>query len=380
MLSKPDYHGSSIVNLMSSIINALGLESPYEPLNHDLNLEDSDNIVLLIVDGLGYNYLDKFSRETLLAKSMKSSMTSVFLPSTGPAISTFFTGLAPQQHAVTGWYVHLPEYGLVSRFLPFTSAIDWTVLGSDISNSLDVSPILNRMERNHFVVLGEEIIDSVYTKYMSGSAERLGYSNMSEFFNQIRTAAASSGKSYTHAYWPQLDTISHMLGIQSAEAKDHLYIFDKALQVFVEQLQGTNTTLIITSDHGFCDVVEEKSVFTRDHPKLMESLTLPLCGDTRTAYCYVRPTKVNDFERYVSDNLGEICEMHQSQRLIDDEWFGLFEPSPRLAKRVGDYTLTFKEGYAILNCFPGLEPALMSGHHGGVTEEEMKVPLVVIDC
>ncbi|MHA1905867.1 MAG: alkaline phosphatase family protein [Candidatus Thorarchaeota archaeon] len=365
---------------MSSIINALGLESPYEPLNHDLNLEDSDNIVLLIVDGLGYNYLDKFSRETLLAKSMKSSMTSVFLPSTGPAISTFFTGLAPQQHAVTGWYVHLPEYGLVSRFLPFTSAIDWTVLGSDISNSLDVSPILNRMERNHFVVLGEEIIDSVYTKYMSGSAERLGYSNMSEFFNQIRTAAASSGKSYTHAYWPQLDTISHMLGIQSAEAKDHLYIFDKALQVFVEQLQGTNTTLIITSDHGFCDVVEEKSVFTRDHPKLMESLTLPLCGDTRTAYCYVRPTKVNDFERYVSDNLGEICEMHQSQRLIDDEWFGLFEPSPRLAKRVGDYTLTFKEGYAILNCFPGLEPALMSGHHGGVTEEEMKVPLVVIDC
>ncbi|MHA2424142.1 MAG: alkaline phosphatase family protein [Candidatus Thorarchaeota archaeon] len=367
---------------MSSIISAVGLESPYQPLQLDssLNLEDSDNVILMIVDGLGYNYLKDFKLDTLLAKSIKSSMSSVFLPSTGSAISTFFTGYAPQQHTVTGWYVYLKEYGLVSRFLPFSSAIDWNVLGTDISNSVGVVPILPNMERDHYVILGNEIIDSVYTRYMSGNANRLGYTNLSELFSQIRVAVTSSEKSYIHAYWPQLDAIAHMLGMYSPEAKDHLHTFDKALQIFLEDLEGTNTSLIITSDHGFNDVAADNSIFTREHPKLMESLRLPLCGDTRSAYCYVRPSKTRDFEKYISDNLEDICDIHQSQSLIDDQWFGIHEPNPRLLERVGDYVLTFKAGYAIVNCFPGLEPAMMLGHHGGITSDEMLVPLIVIDC
>ena len=381
MHARPDYNGNSIVNLMSSIMSALSLENPYEPISCDsnLNLDDSTNIVLLIVDGLGYNYLKDIGANTQLAKSTKDSITSVFLPSTGPSISTFFTGLAPQQHAVTGWYVHLPEYGLVSRFLPFTSAIDWNGRSNNISEAVGASPLVIAM-RNHFVILGDEIVDSVYSRYMSGNAERLGYSNMKDFFGQIRKAISSDGKSYIHAYWPQLDTIAHLLGVQSAETKDHLQTFDKTLQSFVEEIQGTDTTLVVTSDHGFNDVSLENIIYTRDHPGLMNCLTLPLCGDTRTVYCYVRPSKIAAFERYVSTSLDHACEIHSSQELVDREWFGLFEPSPKLQERVGDYTLTFKEGYAAMNCFPGLEPPMMLGHHGGTSDDEMMVPLIVIEC
>ncbi len=381
MPARPDYNANSIVNLMSSIMSALGLENPYKPISRDsnLNLDDSSNIVLLIVDGLGYNYLKDKGANTLLAKSTQKAITSVFLPSTGPAISTFFTGLAPQQHAVTGWYVHLPEYGLVSRFLPFTSTIDWNVLSDNISESVGASPLVLD-KREHFVILGEEIIDSVYSRYMSGNAERLGYTNMKDFFGQIRKAISSGGKSYIHAYWPQLDAIAHLLGIQSAETKDHLQTFDKTLQWFVEEIQGTDTTLVVTSDHGFNDVSLENIVYTRDHPGLMKCLTLPLCGDTRTTYCYVRSSKVEAFERYIATNLDHACEVHNSLDLIEGEWFGLFEPSPKLQERVGDYTLTFKEGYAAMNCFPGSEPPMMLGHHGGTSDDEMMVPLIAIDC
>ena len=381
MHARPDYKGNSIVNLMSSIMSALGLENPYEPLSRDsnLNLDSSSNIVLLIVDGLGYNYLKDKVANTLLAKSVQKDITSVFLPSTGPAISTFFTGLAPQQHAVTGWYVHLPEYGLVSRFLPFTSSVDWNVLSDNISESVGASPLVID-KRNHFVIVGDEIVDSVYSRYMSGNAERLGYSNMSDFFGQIRKAISSEGKSYIHAYWPQLDAVAHLLGIQSSETKDHLQTFDKALQSFVKVIQGTDTKLVVTSDHGFNDVSPENVVYTRDHPDLMSCLSLPLCGDTRTVYCYVRPSKISAFERYVSTNLDHACEFHKSQDLVDREWFGLFEPSPKLLERVGDYTLIFREGYAAMNCFPGAEPPMMLGHHGGTSEDEMMVPLIVIDC
>jgi len=371
------------VNLMSSISNILGHDNPYPRFEKEssLALTDSENIVLLIVDGLGFNYLKEKGSNTLMAKHLKDELTSVFLPSTGSAISTFLTGLAPQQHAITGWFVHLPEYGIVTRFLPFTTVLDWNVLGTKISNVIDATPITSSTEREQFVILDNEIIDSVYTRYMSGDATRLGYSDMGEFFGQIRKGGISSTKkSYTHAYWPQLDSVAHILGMESEAASEHLHAFDTALRNFVEEIEGTDTTLLITADHGFNDASPENTIYTRDHPRMMECLTLPLCGDTRTAFCYVRPSKVFDFERYVSDNLQEYCMIRKSQDLIEDGWFGLFDPSPRLAGRVGDYTLLFKENHAILNCFPGSEPPTMQGHHGGVTEDEMIVPLIQITC
>ncbi|MDF1539918.1 MAG: hypothetical protein P1Q69_13560, partial [Candidatus Thorarchaeota archaeon] len=132
--------------------------------------------------------------------------------------------------------------------------------------------------------------------------------------------------------------------------------------------------------HGFNDAPLENTIYTHDHPELMKCLTLPLCGDTRTSFCYVRPAKTETFEKYVSNNLHEYCTIQKSQDLIDDEWFGLFDPSPRLAGRVGDYTLQLKDNHAILNSFPGFDPLVMKGHHGGVTADEMLVPLSAIDC
>ena len=101
MQTKPDY-SNNIVNLMSSIGEASGVSSPYAPLDSLESLRESKNIVLMIVDGLGYNYLQKYGRGTTLQKNLKGSITSVFPPSTGSAITSFLSGLPPQQHGVIG--------------------------------------------------------------------------------------------------------------------------------------------------------------------------------------------------------------------------------------------------------------------------------------
>ncbi|MHA2384842.1 MAG: alkaline phosphatase family protein, partial [Candidatus Thorarchaeota archaeon] len=59
--------------------------------------------------------------------------------------------------------------------------------------------------------------------------------------------------------------------------------------------------------------------------------------------------------------------------------FGLYEANPMLSGRVGDYTLIFNEGYAVLNSFPGQESPTLLGHHGGASSDEMNVPLIVIN-
>ncbi|MCJ7817473.1 MAG: phosphodiesterase, partial [Candidatus Thorarchaeota archaeon] len=142
MLEKPDYT-NSIVNLMSSIGHASGVTSPYAPLDFDslASIGESKNIVLLIVDGLGYNYLREYGKDSLLKQNLKESICSVYLPTTGSAITSIMTGVAPQQHAVTGWFVYLKEYGLVSRILPYSNTIDYNNLGVDISNVIDIPSI-----------------------------------------------------------------------------------------------------------------------------------------------------------------------------------------------------------------------------------------------
>ncbi|MHA2141503.1 MAG: alkaline phosphatase family protein [Candidatus Thorarchaeota archaeon] len=382
MQVKPDYSGKGIVNLMSSIASAVGSDSPYPVLKDDIaaDVEGSKNIVLMIVDGLGFDYLSEHGKNTNLKSFTKDAVTSVFPPSTGSAITTFITGLPPQQHAVTGWYVFLKEYGLMSRILPFTSVADWNVLESDIAHVIDVESLFWKMQRQRTIIVGEQIVDSVFSKQTIGNARRLGYQDLQSFFQTIEnTLEQSREPSYIYSYWPELDSIAHILGIRSEEAQGHLQEFDQSLGIFIESIQGTDTTLIITSDHGIHDVDRKNLIITSQHPDLLDCLTLPLCGDTRSAYCYVRPSKVSKFERYVGSELGDACDLHKSDSLIDENWFGLFEPHPKLSSRVGDYTMIFKDGYAILNEFPGQEPPALLGHHGGTSKEEMNVPLIVIN-
>jgi len=365
---------------MSSIGAASGVSSSYSPLDSLDYLKESKNIVLLIVDGLGYNYLRKYGSDTTLHKNLKSSITSVFPPSTGSAITSFLSGLPPQQHGVIGWYVHLKEYGLVSRILPYTNAVNGNVIDIPISRVIDVKGIFNDIKREYSMIYDHHIVDSVYTRNLSVGARRIGYSDIDTFFDSIRGAISETKKrSYIYSYWPILDSISHILGCESLEAKDHLIEFDDKLASFIDTISDSDTTLIVTADHGFNDVSLENVVYTRDHPNLMDCLQLPVCGDTRTGFCYVRPSKVADFERYIEDDLSRACNLHKSEDLIRDGWFGLYDAHPMLHDRVGDYTLTFNEGYALLNCFPGLKPPELRGHHGGVSSDEMNVPLTIIE-
>jgi len=380
---KPDYT-NSIVNLMSSIVSTDGVASPYSPLDEQSlsGLGDAENIVLLVLDGLGYDYLKNLSSETYIAHHLKESITTVFPPSTGSAMTSIYSGLAPQQHASTGWWVYLKEFGLVSRILPYSNSIDYNVLGESISHVIDVTPLPSLMTRDYYAILSERIVDSEFTRNIVRNAKRLAYDNeLGGLLNTVKgTINHSKGKKYIQAYWPYLDEVSHLLGPSSKEAQNHLLFIDAKIRNFIESIDGTSTTLIITSDHGLIDVPASNSIMTRDHPKLTDILVLPLCGDTRSVFCYVRPWQTDRFESYIQETFGDICEVHRSENLIEQEWFGLHEPNPKLLSRVGDYTLIFEKHYAILNSYPGREPPELLGHHGGVSSDEMLVPLIVIDC
>ena len=122
----PDYHGGSIVNLMRSIEAGLDARpcaaaSAYPELR-DLPagaIAGARNVMLLLIDGLGYDYLTRVGIGSSLAKNLKARITSVFPSTTATAVSAFLTGVGPQQHALSGWNTWLRELGCLATVLRF---------------------------------------------------------------------------------------------------------------------------------------------------------------------------------------------------------------------------------------------------------------------
>jgi hypothetical protein len=383
--SMPDYKGGSIVNLMSSIAKSFGAKTQYAPLRilPPEQLKDATNVVLLVIDGLGFNYLKK-TRYSFLNSHLVGPMTSVFLPTTACAITTFCTGVAPQQHAFTGWYMHLKELGAVSAILPFSARYGgrpFNFDGVDIKEILDQKSFFTKIKAKNYNIALNDIAYSAFSTKMSEKSKTIVYKSFSGFFTQLKkTIKTGKKKKYIYAYWPGYDALSHEFGVEHRKSDAHFKQLDLKIKNIAKSLKGTNTVLIVTADHGFQNTPAERVIKLEDHPKLKECLTLPLCGEGRVAYCYVHPDKAKQFEDYVNSKLSRYCHMFKSRELIDKHFFGLFEPNPKLFERVGDYTLIFKENYIMKDTVMHKSKKKHVGHHGGITDNEMIVPLVLINC
>jgi hypothetical protein len=154
--------------------------------------------------------------------------------------------------------------------------------------------------------------------------------------------------------------------------------FDAAFSAFLDQAAGLNATVIVTADHGFIDSPPDRLIELDDHPDLQAMLRLPLCGERRAAYCYVRPERARDFEDYVHGALADQARLFVSEVLMAQGWFGPGPPHPRLKQRIGDYTLIMKENWTIKDWVQGEARHRQIGVHGGLNIDEMTVPLVVV--
>ena len=72
---------------------------------------------------------------------------------------------------------------------------------------------------------------------------------------------------------------------------------------------------------------------------------MPLSGDPRAAYCYVKQGMAGIFEEYVKEHLSDVCSLYKSAELVEKHFYGLDEPDPKLWDRIGDYVLIPKENY-----------------------------------
>ena len=377
---KPDYH-HNIVNLMASLSEAMGGQSgPYSPLSW-LKREDlgEGTIVLLIIDGLGYDYISGHPN-SFLHSHLKGELSTVFPTTTASAITSFMTGVAPQQHAITGWFMWLRELGCVATTLPFNPRYRGTgfnTSGIRPEQIIGKGSLFDQLPVECHAINPAFITNSPYNLALTGRAQRHSYQTLEEMVTLIEQYSTDSKRKLITAYWPELDSLAHINGIGSTVVANHFEELDRTIEKLHTTLSNSGVRLLITADHGLIDTDEQHTILLDDHPELADCLTVPLCGEPRTAYCYLRPERKERFIDYVTNNLDHACQLVESGQLIASGNFGLGNSHPQLHYRVGDYVLLMKENYVIKDRLLTEKPFSQTGTHGGLSRQELYVPLIL---
>lgn len=380
----PNYKDGSIVNLMSSIARSLGAKTKYGPLK-GLSIDElkkSKNIVLIIVDGVGADIVNSLQENNLLKKHKKMEITSVFPPTTAAAITTFMTGKAPNEHGVLSWFLYSKELGGVIRPLPFDyrfGGVGFAEMGVDSKKFYNLKSFFDLIKVKGFSIKRSEIINSSYSIAVAGKSKRIGFNGLDSFFTKIKkTVKIDHKKKYICAYIDDFDSNSHQYGKKSSQAKRFLKQFEQKLGRFLKQIVGTNTTIIITADHGHMYSKKKTKFRFENFKELYDCLVLPMSGEKRACFCHLKAGREKLFKKLVKKHLGKYCELHSSKSLLKSKLFGLYKTHEKVPERLGDYVILFKEGCSIADVLFDHKPSNHVSDHGGISKEEMIVPLILI--
>ena len=364
------------MNLVASLVEACGGAPRHPPLISlpVPEIRSARNVIFLIVDGLGDNYLRTNGAGGTIARHRRGAVSAVFPSTTASAITTSFTGVTPLEHGLTGWFTYFSEAACVGAPLPFQRRGEKASLGIAPERIFVERSLFDTLAARSIVVSWRPIIDSQYNRHHCGRAERRAYDNLAGFLDETVNAVRSGPeRKLVYAYWPEFDARAHRHGVASAEVRAHFTQLEAMFGELLVRLSGTDTLVVLTADHGFIDSPPEESV---ELPAgLAALLRFPLCGERRVAFCHVHDEK--RFLETAKELLADRADVRPSRELVDEAWFGTGRAHPHFAERIGDVALVMKGRGTIKDWVTGEPRHLHIGNHGGMSEDEMNIPLVV---
>ena len=339
------------------------------------------SVVLLIIDGLGLDYLRQTSADGPLANNLLCGLSSVCPATTSAAISSFFTAVAPAGHGLLGWFT--PFEGRDQVVLPLLARVrnGPGLSAADLATLYHSPPLASRLARDCHVVTARRIAGSAYSRFHAGPAQVHGYRSLSGLFGQLEHLLRADGPPrYVHAYWSELDHLAHEHGVSHRRTREHLRQIETQLARFLRQIAGSDTLLLVSADHGFIDTAPGRSLLLNDYPDLAQQLRLPLAGESRLAFVHAKPDQRETLGLDLAELLGDRATVLSGAQFIAAGFLGPGEHHPALAQRVGDWVVAMADGWTLRDRLPGEKPFVPVGVHGGLSEAELNVPLVVFEA
>ena len=384
----PDYEGYCFANVPHTIASVLGAdtgrtlpEGIFEGVETDVR-----QVVVVLVDGFGLTQwrrdcTDHPFLQVVTQRGTVTPLTSIYPSETAAAITTFHTGRLPAQHGAIGWNVYEPTTDESFELLPFLTK-DEKRPSVDPDDVFDAEPIYPALatagiESHHVIPF-----DSTYE-----GATAHTYSDWDGFRSALgRALRTAEGPSYTYAYLPHVDHVSHAEGTQSkqyqttvAEVCDHL---QQALVADLHEEIARETLLVVTADHGHVDTDTERNVDISDIPGVTESLQrhadgtpIRFAGSPRNVHLHLEPDAVESVRDSLLATLD--AQVFTQDEVLERGLFGDVDSSETFRRRLGDLVLTHRDLGVWWDAEEPDELHLV-GMHGGLHPNEMLVPFAAV--
>lgn len=337
-------------------------------------------VVLLVIDGLGERFLDTLGRGSALHAARSASLSSVCPSTTASAITTLATGVAPAEHGLNGWFIHDRRFGGVIAPLPLIRRSGEPLEAFRLLPRLfPVAPMYRHACRPVTLVSPAHIAFSRFSLHHGRGAHIEAYEGLDDCVAAIidmADALAHSG-GLIHAYYPVFDLLSHEHGCRSPEAIACFTRVDAAFALLQRALAGRGVRLLVTADHGFIDAPPERRIDLAPDGEVAAMFAAPLFGERRLAFCCVRAGAQAEFEAWAAGELRGKGVAVRSEDFLAAGLLGPGRPHPRLAERLGSHALLMEAGWTIVDHVPGEHEHTMIGVHGGLSADEMRVPLIL---
>lgn len=384
-LVRPSADQMGFVDLVRAVAHASGVECALSEHSRDLSaqLRDAEHLIFLLADGMGIDFVDRLPRNSWIRRHTRRAIQAPFPTTTTTAVTSFSTGEHAAQHAVAGWWVHVPSLEGPATVFAHDRARDGkslTDLGIGVSELCRVPPLLGAMTRDAELLVPAGIAESPFTTHMSAGRPRRSYRTYSDAVETIvDRVGTSEGSTFTYWYTPSPDSEAHDEG----SGGDRVFHAIEALSATLERLEtdlqhtGRTWRIVATADHGHLDLGPHLELATDD--PLLDHLQYPPSGDMRVQFWRAREGIADRFASTFRSRFGESFYLLTAAEAEELELFGPGAWSEHMRERSGDY-VSISKGRGALR-YAGIPGASgyrrMRSGHSGLSPAEMRVPLII---
>lgn len=341
---------------------------------NSLGISSRNSVCVILIDGLGFHNLVEAAGHARYLNGLNIDKSYCFFPST---TSTSLTSLATTKPPAATGFIGYNIYdrttkkrmNLLSGWHDQESATKFQTLPT-ISELAVASGVA-------FDVVSHATYENTgLTAATMPSATFHSANSIEERFAVAAELMKQDDQRVIYLYVQELDQMAHAVGSNSYQWLAELEALDALVKNFAFEIpKGAGA--ILTSDHGVIDVTEFEKIFLDE--LLPEDEMLFVGGDTRGLMIYLRDaTTASRYMESLESSLGEFCYVVTAEQLVTAGWVADVQQRTEI---VPDFWLLAKRNVALYHrSFARPKSIFNVGHHGSISDRELAIPIIRLNC
>lgn len=393
---KPCYDIGGFAGLPAAIQGIFNGEQPYPQFSTDY-----DNIILCFIDGFGWRHVEKFGAYPFLDRFARSGsiqkITSQFPSSTSCHVTCIHTGQNVGQSGVIEWnyYDPLLDAMIVPLLFSFSGTSERDQLkttGIDPARLYPDETLYQKLKSQGVestIFQHREYTPSTYSNIVFNGGKARGYKSLPEtVLNLSKGLNQARGKNYFFLYYDRIDSISHDYGPNSEQVEAEVDMFMQVMdrQFTNKAMPQGKTLLLLTADHGQSEVDPATTIYINQvlpgFEKYIKTnrngeLLVP-GGSCRDFFMYIKDDLLDEVLQLLQERLEGKADVVRTSDLIDQGYFG-HQVSETFRSHVGNLVILAYRHESVWWYESGRYEQKFYGHHGGLTPQEMEIPLLGLE-